>query len=488
MMREFMKMLLSCQICLAILTFATPARFVRAQELEQCPVSAPNAPTPKISEKGLADVCIPTGFNGNPIDFFDDYSWRVFLGLVWPAKDEERGKPDPAAELGASGRPVVFETFKSDWEVFQPGGAAPSDWLEIGTNNPCGVKLEKGELVLAAFSKFENLAQAGFGNLVGPLIAQNRTYIRFETAFNENEFDKIFKDKLYLRSNLNNVVFDAGAIDIKASWLDMTGIGHPERFYTRDAYLLDLASETCSKKRVGLVGLHIVQKTASRPQWIWSSFEQVDNVADPHSLAPLTFNANDGVPMPKDENPYKFPPPVETPPPFNVERLKPVHPQTEKTNQAYRALLAKNGGPWQFYKLVVTQWPTTAGDPSLDGRPNHTFPGQGTDATSFANTTMETFDQKSISTGCMNCHTRTKASSDFLWSLNTRAWPSVLAVATQVAAGSPSITSLSLPRTRSKTLSGAFPTTKKLSIPQQQLDEFQALKDLMQSAENPSGK
>ena len=35
---------------------------------------------------------------------------------------------------------------------------------------------------------------------------------------------------------------------------------------------------------LGLVGLHIVHKTDSEPQWIWSTFEHVNNVpaaADP---------------------------------------------------------------------------------------------------------------------------------------------------------------------------------------------------------------
>ncbi|WP_139793227.1 hypothetical protein [Ensifer aridi] len=458
---------------------------VRAQEFDQCPTTVPTPPKATLSEKVLSDVCIPADFpgNNNPIDFFDDYSWRAFLGLVWPAKSGERGMPDPAAKLSDRGRPLVFETFKSDWEIFQPKGAAPADWNTVGGANPCKLDdVSSDDLVLAAFSKFDNLGQAGFGTLVGPLVGQNGTYVRYQTAFNKIEFDQITKDKLYLRSSLQGALtFQPGAIDIKAAWIDMTGVAHPERFYTRDAYLLDLAAEECSKTQVGLVGLHIVQKTISRPQWIWSSFEQIDNIIEEHSQTPATFNAGDGVPMPA-RNPYVFPPPVQVPAAFNVDRIKPVHENTKRTNDIYQKLLAEVGAPWQFYKLVVTQWPLSVGDPSKDGKPTNTFPGKNHDATSFANLTMETFDQRSIGTGCMNCHNVTRETTDFLWSLNTRAFPQLRDIMAQAALSDVSVTSLALPG-RLKTWDQTLRANESFTMPPRQLKEFQALKELMESAQ-----
>src|SRR5208283_5128035 len=41
---------------------------------------------------------------------------------------------------------------------------------------------------------------------------------------------------------------------------------------------LEAGVRVCGKRDVALVGLHIVVKTQYRPQWIWSSFEHVDNV------------------------------------------------------------------------------------------------------------------------------------------------------------------------------------------------------------------
>jgi hypothetical protein len=80
----------------------------------------------------------------------------------------------------------------------------------------------------------------------------------------------------------------------------MTNVPNPLRFFTRVAWVLDPfdPTQTCKQVTVGLVGLHIVQKTASRPQWIWSTFEQIDNVPGGASSGPFTYNDGSGAAMP----------------------------------------------------------------------------------------------------------------------------------------------------------------------------------------------
>jgi hypothetical protein len=405
---------------------------------------APTQPAPVITTSQVpADVQIPTGFPGNPIAFFDDYSWRTFIALVWPALKDQRGQPDTTQTVGAAG-PRVFETYKALWELFHNDGSPPSGWNEFDAKefNPCGVTSAWGDLTLASFSKFSDLAQAGVGTLVGPLVAQpaaNPTYVRFQTGFNKVEFDFILDPDhsvppkpLYLRKNLqaaSPVTFPVAALDIKAAWMDMTHAAHPERYYTRKAWVLDPADGKTLQITVGLVGLHIVQKTPSRPQWIWSTFEHVDNVPPTDPGGPGTFAFNDGTstPMPA-ANPYSVSPlPVPTKAPYNVTRVKPIHDSTQATNKAYRAALKDT--IWKNYQLVMTQWPLKASQPNLPGTPDQTFPGfpaGKNDTTAFANTTMETFDQASVRNGCMNCHTATRLQSDFLWSLQDHAFPPVL--------------------------------------------------------------
>jgi hypothetical protein len=409
-----------------------------------CPALTPAAPT-TISHQMFRDACV-AGNPINPIQYFDNYSWRSFLALVWPAKQGERGRPDSSLPLDAPGRPTVFETFKAEWEVFQPNERDRTAWNDYGgrSENPCELdNIVFGDVVLAAFSKVDNVIQPGSG---GPLLAQNSTYVRYSAGFNQKHFQHMLLGKFYLKRNLQNFTpFPVGAISIKSAWIDMDGIERPERFHTRDAWLFNLRTLKCEKRRVALVGLHIVAKTPTRPQWIWSTFEHVDNVPGPQASAPFTFNnGRDDEPMPTS-NPLRCPcPPVAPQPahkPYNVERTKPIHQDgshsTAKTNEKYRALLAQQypNSPWKNYQLVMTQWPIVGSRPDLDGSPGNTFPGTGLPpytSTAFTNTTMETF-QSDISGGCMACHNHARydpverKGADFVVSLLTRAFSPDLA-------------------------------------------------------------
>jgi hypothetical protein len=393
------------------------------------------APPPIITSSAPpTDVRIPQGFKGNPIAFFDDFSWRAFISMVWPALQGQRGVPDPQQTVGGSG-PRVFETYKALYEMFHNDGSKPADWNDFdpARYNPCNIAVGWGDLTLGSFSKFSDLGQAGLGSLVGPLVAQNNTYVRFLTTYNSVEHKQIVSGGWYVRANLPaTITFDNGAIDTKSAWMDMSGATHPERYYTRTAWVLDPVNGTSSQKKVGLVGLHIVVKTRSRPQWIWATFEQVDNVPPLQTdttgaFGPGTSNFNDGTvtAMPK-RNPYPLDRVLSAPTAaaFNVKRLKPIHSSTQTTNAAYRAAL--HGTVWENYQLVATQWPLIPNSPSTPGTTDNTFPGKSpNDVTAFSNVTLETFDQTAVATGCMNCHDSAKrpTDTDFLWSLNDHAFP-----------------------------------------------------------------
>ena len=406
----------SASLCGILLTVSAMA---------QAPPAVINSPTVP------DDVAIPDNFSENPIAFFDDFSWRAFIAMAWPALAPERGVPDPKKDLGDGG-PRVFETYKALYEMFHNDGSPPADWnsYEPANYNPCNVQNQWGELTLGSFSKFSDLGQAGFGSLLGPLVAQNKTYVRFLTNYNKTEFDQIVGGKWYLRANLpTSTPFNNGALDTKSSWMDMTGAQHPERYYTRKAYVLDPVTGTTSQITVGLVGLHIVVKTPTRPQWIWSTFEQVDNVPplEPGmngAFGPGTSNFHDsGTDAMPSNNPYQLDRVLQSPTadPFNVTRVNPIHKSTQATNASYRAAL--KGTVWANYQLVATQWPTTPSSPSTPGDPGHTFPGSSDSSTAFANSTLETFEQGKIFTSCMACHNSTRGPTDFLWSLNDHAFP-----------------------------------------------------------------
>ena len=82
-------------------------------------------PTPVVSFAMPGEVDAPVDPDANEIAVFDDYSWRAFIALNWPAKPGIRGVPDESKKIGDSSGPaakVVWETWKMDGELFQPEG------------------------------------------------------------------------------------------------------------------------------------------------------------------------------------------------------------------------------------------------------------------------------------------------------------------------------------------------------------------------------
>jgi hypothetical protein len=414
------------------------------------PTPCPAKPIPGLSSHMPADVCIPDGFPGIALDYFDDYSWRALVALVWPAAPGQRGVPAPAKGIAASG-PRVFETYKPLWEIFHADGSAPApafNSYDAAAANPCAATARFGDMTIGSATGIDDIGQAGIGVLDPPLVAQNGRYVRTLTLFNQIAFDHIVRNRFFRRDALPPVPsprpdrpvldFPNGSIAVKSAWIDVTGLPAAlvKRFYTRTALVKRAAGSGCARMTVGLIGLHVAQKTPSRPQWIWSSFEQVDAVPPKWADWPGAFALNDatGAPMP-ERNPLSLVPLAPEPvPPFNVVRDAgaPILTATELTSFGYRHLL--EGTPWQHYRLIVTQWPRLEGNQAdpiparVDGSVENTFPGSGA-FSAFTNVTMETFDQKGVQLGCMSCHNRARMTTDFMWSVLDHAYPPRLAPA-----------------------------------------------------------
>ena len=408
------------------------------------PTPCPVKPTPRISPQLPADVCIPDGFPGIALDYFDDYSWQAFVALAWPAAPGLRGVPASSKGIGTAG-PRVFETYKPLWEIFHADGSAPAaafNRYDAAAANPCGVTSRFGDVTIGSASGIDDIGQAGIGVLDPPIVAQNGRYVRTLTLFNQIAFDHIVRNRFFLRDALPPVPsprpdrpvidFPNGSVAVKSAWIDVTDLPPAlvKRFYTRTALVKRAAGTGCARTTVGLIGLHIAQKTPSRPQWIWSSFEQVETVPPKWADWPGAFALNDatGAPMP-EQNPLSLVPLAPEPVrPFNVVRDAgaPILTATELTSYAYRHRLA--GTPWQYYRLIVTQWPRLEGNQAdpiplrVDGSVENTFPGTGA-FSAFANVTMETFDQKGVQLGCMSCHNRARMNADFMWTLLNHAHP-----------------------------------------------------------------
>jgi hypothetical protein len=346
----------------------------------------------------------------------DEFAWRSFVALNWPANELKPGEPDMARQIGEAATSVVWETWKSPEQVFLEGGKRPPGWDEPAGELPskCRINPEAtGDTKNTGTKLLRRLAKAGEELLPrdkqavgGTLTDQHRNLVRYEIRFNKPEFDYIVDNGLFQQEQqVKRIQLPVGSIEVKAAWREMTSADSAavrQRFYRKRAWLYTPgAPEDCRLVEMGLVGLHITQKTPHQPQWIWATFEHVDN-APP-------FNQSGS---PDRRFPYSFHNPTcstkDCPPNQSTDEGRPIHvptqvvrrvairPEVEALNRHWQERLAKatKDSPWQYYELVGTQWPKA---------PSHRY-GSPT-PTTVSNTTMETYVENS---SCMDCHSKAK--------------------------------------------------------------------------------
>ena len=423
------------------------------------------APTSEPAITGNIPVVIPPhNTNLSPTDsrpFFDTFSWESFIALNWPAAQGQPGVPEQPnnpviLRNAANGSPVVWMSYKTSDDLFSTGTERPKPWI-TGPTNSSAIQGTKANLpVLARFTKSKSADEMTDTKQAFsfPLVDQNSAYVRYEVRYNQQFYDFVRGDDtvpsswLYLSKNLapkEPVTMPAanpsqnlpGALMVKASWREMTPADvSSQRFYVIDAMVQNVDGTTYSPKKMGLVGLHIAQKLPNFPEWIWSTFEQVDNVQrGPGATAttPISFNNGTNVPptiggwadRPESMKPTTHPKPVQVTR-FNPIPNTPAGNSTMDVNLTYQQAL--KGTVWQYYELVITQWPS---DPKNfktmeSGGVYPTSAGGAFPATGCTNTTMETYFQApndaagAGGNSCMSCHYQA-GQADFSWGLMRRA-------------------------------------------------------------------
>lgn len=377
----------------------------------------------------------------------DNFAWRAFVAVNWPSLTDpaHRGVPDRTKTPGDPG-PRVWETFKARHELFQVGAdgspIAPPPWATYDAVNPCGADVDGRAKTLASFDPFMDFNQfASPGVAANALVAQNRTYTRYETRLNEPEYSALALNGWSQGRNLpdqdNPARLPTGSIAVKAAWRLLTAADTPAvraRYYVvENANVVDVAKTlaarrvVCSTGDVALVGLHIVIRTLHRPQGVWASFEHVDNVPPAGATEPDAKNA--GAPYsyfdaskpklglwPQFGSPGTQPvslanPPKIDPEPMQVVRRHPIHLSTLAMSRYYWTLKGLKGTVWAHYMLVAVQWPSHAFpvDPNNDGV---FFPEARKE--NLVNTTIETYLQDPPRS-CMSCHQKFNATGrDFV--------------------------------------------------------------------------
>lgn len=411
------------------------------------PVLSPNIPF---------DVTANPPFNLASLQHdFDVLSWQTFVALNWPVLPN--GQPDPARKPGQNkDNATVWETYRESSTIFLPGGAAPAPWG--GKPDPLAslpseakAMLAPGVRLLMQVGKTPGvLSEAVQPFNTGPLIDQNGRYARFEILVNQSMFDTIFNQKLYskkVQQDVKSVVFECGnaqtrqvgAIMVKAAWKILSDSEKKGgRFHTVQALIYTPPSENPPIKEkyelatVGLAGLHIVHKTVGAPQWVWSTFEQVDNCPTDGQTAnhpAYSFYKKGDLAAPINTPPKRPWNPNDTEPPERrpqIVRMIPIDAATQKLNASWQAALraVNPDSVWQHYELVSTQWPT-APAPACDVATSAPTNMTGTPAPQFlGNTTLESYIQgkvPNVSSSCIECHlnatTTTNTFSDFTYLL-----------------------------------------------------------------------
>lgn len=423
---------------------------------QQVPVAQPSGILPVVVK---IPASVTSAEEARP--FFDDFSWRSLIALNWPADPARRGTPKSPGQPGVflkagSAYPTVWDSYREAYELFRFDGRRPVPFGAKEQLAPFCADAPAGTKVLLMGTKSGTLLQATSQSFSYPLVDQNLNYVYYEIRFNRDQYefvrggDKVPESWLYIASNLAAAESKApismpvsapqpyreGAVMLKAAWKQLSA---PDpRYYTVPAVVYDpSAKQPCTATVAGLIGFHIAHKVKDFPQWIWSSFEHVDNVPnDDGSNPPGPMTLNNGRANPKTDGGWANRPNSQTLVPKDqrvaaqVTRLNPIpttpagH-STVDINTAYRKALA--GTVWANYQLVITQWPTGA-TPFQPKGPGVSYP-QGS-ASPFpvnnaVNTAMETFFQSqgdAMGAGgnsCMQCHYNAGV-ADYSWSLLLR--------------------------------------------------------------------
>jgi hypothetical protein len=413
---------------------------------------------------------------------FERQQWQAFVALNWPVADNGNSQ----RRLGDTGAPAWTRWIET-YQIFKADGAAPDPWegearslplantvqhplpSDVGPINYPHIGRRNARLLhnLSSIQKV-NVADEVNQAFSFAIWDQYGNPVHYESLVSKVEYDFIVENGLYEAGGLANylaktggVTFPAGrfednrlgAIELKIAWrmLDPSKDDF-SRYLTQPAYVVSGPGKPVWQAvTVGLVGFHIAQKTETSPQWIWSTFEHVDNLAvdrleeittadGKRRRLQASFNDADcewcAVNVPVEPGPDGL---RRT----QITRLVAIPPETAALNSQMRARLAAAGSKLQYYEMIGTQWPTKPDAGPERGAP---FPGAVVNVSGgvplkayLANSVMETFSQvgnrpandqpRSVSTStrqvfgtgsCMGCHSNSPY--DFSW-IMTKAQP-----------------------------------------------------------------
>ena len=289
-------------------TLPTPAPQAKNQAISFPCLNPPSIP----GDPGEIAKSIPGDTPITSQDSLNCFAWQVFIGLNLQVDPQNPGVPDSSAKPSEFGEPgttqtAVWETYANINNVMRKNAEPPLPWGDNSVAvSACSsamqgkaptqkVRIMASSRSAASFNLSEDAAQAFPSNNPNWLADKNGNPVFYEILMGKDQYDYINNNTLYnldvqvkrLQNNQNIVLPMGhgevlGGLEIKAAWLQVADPKNSrwQRFKTTTAYVYDKNTQACAEQTMALVGLHIIHKTASQPQWVWATFEQIDNAPD----------------------------------------------------------------------------------------------------------------------------------------------------------------------------------------------------------------
>lgn len=320
--------LFNAAFLLLLMPLATSASPTSSGAASACPVdpawlTSPSLPVPfevkRSGADGSSDFC----------DFYQ-FSTQTFLYLMSESSGKQRNfqvqANYPLLEFNADGTPANACDESID------GATLRTHLLKAGTGNSLGT------------------GQAGGG---ATIYAQDGNVVYYDVRFNKTLCDLTASAVEMQAQNISN--FPSGTIEMKFGWKVLSDSEIASNRFITQSQIIDNKPVT-----LGLAGMHLVAATADHPEFVWATYEHVDNVPDcspPNAQAQVDWTfasaaCTAGLPATADTaNACKFnqPPKNQTAPtgtPTNICRVNPFGTQSGdlKAAENLTAIAAQNSG------------------------------------------------------------------------------------------------------------------------------------------------
>lgn len=240
--------LFNTSFLLMLMPLAASASPIASDAASACPVdpawlTSPSLPVPfevkKSGADGSSDFC----------DFYQ-FSTQTFLYLMSESSSKQRNfqvqANYPLLEFNADGTPANACNESID------GATLRTHLLKAGSGNSLGT------------------GQAGGG---ATIYAQDGNVVYYDVRFNKTLCDLTASAVEMQAQNISN--FPSGTIEMKFGWKVLSDAEVASNAFITQSQTIDGKAVT-----LGLAGMHLVTATADHPEFVWATYEHVDNVPD----------------------------------------------------------------------------------------------------------------------------------------------------------------------------------------------------------------